>query len=73
MVGSAATLRNRLIEMQTVEEAELVSLGTARVENVRQAILDSNAELDSRIVIDEAAAVDTEDERVRMKLRLSPQ
>ncbi len=66
-------LRNRLIELQVVAEAELVSLGTARVENVRQAILDSNAELDSRIVVDEAAAVDAEDERIRMKLRLSPQ
>jgi hypothetical protein len=64
-------LRNRLIELQVVEEAELVSLGAARVENARQAILDSNGELDSRIVVDEAAAVDIEDERIRMKLRLS--
>ena len=64
-------LRKRLIELQPIEEAELVSLGTARVENVRQAILGTNAELDSRIVVDAPATVDVEDERIRMKLSVS--
>jgi hypothetical protein len=66
-------LRTRLIDMQPLGEPELASLGAARVESVRQAILEANAELDSRIVVDEPAAVDVEDEdeRVRMKLQVS--
>jgi hypothetical protein len=44
------------------------------VENVRQAILGANAELNTRIIIDAPAAVDVdEDELVRMKMRLSSQ
>jgi hypothetical protein len=67
-------LRARLIEMQPVDEEELGSLAATRVENVRQAILGANAELNTRIIIDAPAAVDVdEDELVRMKMRLSSQ
>ncbi len=67
-------LRARLIEAQPLGEAELAALAAARAENVRQAILDSNAELDSRIAVNEPAAVDVDDnERVRMKLTLGGQ
>ena len=67
-------LRTRLIDAQPLGEAELASLAAARAETVRQAILDSNTELDSRIAVDEPAAVDIDDnERVRMKLTLSGQ
>ncbi|MDH3953524.1 MAG: DUF748 domain-containing protein [Gammaproteobacteria bacterium] len=67
-------LRTRLIDAQPLGETELASLGAARAENVRQAVLDSNAELDSRIAVDAPAAVDIDDdERVRMKLTLRGQ
>ena len=66
-------LRERLIDMQTVSEEELASLGAARVESFRQAILEANADLDARIAIDAPSAVDVDDELVRMKLQLSPQ
>ena len=64
-------LRGQLIELQSLGEDELVSFGATRVENVRQAIVAVNAELDARIVIDAPAAVGVDDEIVRMKLRLS--
>ena len=64
-------LRGQLIELQSLGEDELVSFGATRVENVRQAIVAVNAELDTRIVIDAPAAVGVDDEIVRMKLRLS--
>ena len=64
-------LRGQLIELQSLGEDELVSFGATRVENVRQAIVAVNAELDARIVIDAPAAVGVDDETVRMKLRLS--
>jgi hypothetical protein len=67
-------LRARLIDAQPLGEAELASLAAARAETVRQAILDSNTELDARIAVDEPAAVDVDDnERVRMKLTLAGQ
>jgi hypothetical protein len=67
-------LRSRLIDTQTLGETELASLATDRAENVRQAIIDSNAQLDSRIAIDAPAEVDVDDdERVRMKLTLKGQ
>jgi hypothetical protein len=67
-------LREQLLDMQTVSEEELASLGAARVESFRQAILVANADLDARITIDAPSAVDVDDdELVRMKLQLSPQ
>jgi hypothetical protein len=67
-------LRARLIDAQPLGQAELASLAAARAETVRQAILDSNTELDARIAVDEPAAVDVDDnERVRMKLTLRGQ
>ena len=65
-------LRTRLIDMQPVGEEELGSLGAARAESVRQAIVDANAELGARISVDESTAVEgDDDELVRMKMRLS--
>ena len=67
-------LRSRLIDAQTLGETELASLAADRAENVRQAIIDSSAQLDSRIAIDAPAEVDVDDdERVRMKLTLRGQ
>ena len=66
-------LRERLIDLQPISDEELASLGAARVESFRQAILATNAELDTRIMIDAPSAVDVDDELVRMKLRLAPQ
>jgi hypothetical protein len=67
-------LRSRLIDAQTLGETELTSLAAARAENVRQAIIDSNAQLDPRITIDAPAEADVDDnERVRMKLTLKGQ
>jgi hypothetical protein len=42
-------LRAQLIELQALGETELESLAVARAQNARQAILDVNAELDSRV------------------------
>jgi hypothetical protein len=72
-VAYTEALHERLIDLQPVSEEELASLGAARVENLRQAILAANADLDSRIMIDAPSAVDVDDELVRMKLSLSPQ
>ena len=71
-VAYTEALRSRLIDAQPLTEAELDSLGAARAETVRQAILESNAELDPRIAVDAPAAGDTDDDqRIRMKMRLS--
>ena len=73
-VAYTEALRKRLIDAQALDEAELLSLGADRAANVRQAILDSDVELDSRITVDTPVAVDTDDdERVRMKLTLGGQ
>ena len=72
-VAYTEALHERLIDLQPVSEEELASLGAARVENLRQAILAANADLDSRIMIDAPSAVDVDEELVRMKLSLSPQ
>ena len=73
-VAYTEALRARLIDAQPLGEAELSSLGAARADNVRRAIIDTNAELGSRITVDAPAAVDVDDdERVRMKLTLKGQ
>ncbi len=65
-------LRAQLVELQPLGEAELESLAAARAQNARQAILDVDAELDSRVTIEASATADVdEDARVRMELRLS--
>jgi hypothetical protein len=65
-------LRTRLVELQPLGEAELESLAAARAQNARQAILDVNMGLDSRVATETPGAADTEDDgRIRMELRLS--
>jgi hypothetical protein len=67
-------LRSRLIDAQPLGEEELLSLGAARADNVRRAILESSAELGSRITVDQSVAVAIDDNnRVRMKLTLQVQ
>jgi hypothetical protein len=67
------TLRAQLIDRQPLSEEELASLGVARVENLRLAILGANTDLDARIAVNATESVKADDdERVRMKLRLSP-
>jgi len=71
-VAYTEALRARLIALQSLDDAELESLAAARAQNARQAILDVNAELDSRITTETAGTVDAdEDARIRMELRLS--
>jgi hypothetical protein len=65
-------LRAQLVELQPLGEAELESLAAARAQNARQAILDVDAELDSRVTMEASGTVNAdEDARVRMELRLS--
>jgi hypothetical protein len=67
-------LRSRLIDAQPLGEEELASLGAARADNVRRAILESSAELGSRITVDQSVAIAIDDNnRVRMKLTLQVQ
>jgi hypothetical protein len=71
-VAYTEALRARLIALQPLGDAELESLAAARAQNARQAILDVNAELDSRVTTEASGTVDAdEDARVRMELRLS--
>jgi len=72
-VAYTEALRARLIDAQPLSEEELLALAAAREESVRQAIVGANAELGGRIVSDKPAAVDIDDERVRMKLTLTGQ
>jgi hypothetical protein len=54
--------------------SRLASLGAARADNVRRAILESSAELGSRITVDQSVAIAIDDNnRVRMKLTLQVQ
>ena len=67
-----AVLRTQLVELQPLGEAELESLAAERAQNAKQAILDVNGELDTRVATEAPVAVDAEDDdRIRMELRLS--
>jgi hypothetical protein len=71
-VAYTEALRKQLIDLQPLGEEELPGLGAARADNLRQAILDANADLDARVVVDAPESVTPDDEdRVRMKVKLS--
>jgi hypothetical protein len=71
-VAYTEALRKQLIELQPLGEEELPGLGAARAGNLRQAILDANADLDARVIVDAPESVSPDDEeRVRMKVKLS--
>lgn len=65
-------LRRQLVELQAMSDAELAALANERSSNTRSALLQINPELDSRIVIGKAQAVEAKgDEPVRMKVTLA--
>lgn len=65
-------LRRQLVELQAMSDAELAALANERSSNTRAALLQINPELDSRIVIGKAQAVEAKgDEPVRMKVTLA--
>jgi hypothetical protein len=65
-------IRRQLIELQPMTDTELAALANERSANTRAALLEINAELDSRIVLGKAQAVAAKgDEPVRMKVTLA--
>jgi uncharacterized protein involved in outer membrane biogenesis len=66
-----AELRQRLIEAQQLDEAELAALGNERAENTRLAILAADPGLGERIIIGGPQSIESDvDEGVRMKATL---
>ncbi len=67
----AAELRQRLIDVQQLEETELAALGNERAANTRLAILAADTELSERIVIGGPQSIDSDiEDGVRMKATL---
>ena len=64
----AAELRQRLIDVQQLEEVELAALGSERAANTRLAILAADPALSERIVIGGLQSIDSDiEDGVRMK------
>jgi hypothetical protein len=73
-VAYTEALRTRLIEAEPLGEEQLLSLAAARADSVRQAIVEANAELGTRVETEAPTTVDVEDDgRLRMKLALGGQ
>jgi len=67
-----AALREQLIDMQPLDDAELLLLADGRAQNVRDAILASKPETGSRIIAEPPGIVGVEDDgRVRMKVNIA--
>jgi membrane-bound inhibitor of C-type lysozyme len=65
-------LRDRLVSMQPVTEADLLALAETRAESVRQAILESDPGLAARVVAAEASAAESDDDgNIRMEVHIS--
>jgi hypothetical protein len=67
-----AALREQLIDLQPLDDAELLLLADGRAQNVRDAILASKPETGSRIIAEAPGIVDVEDDgRVQMKVNIA--
>jgi hypothetical protein len=67
-----AALREQLIDLQPLDDAELLLLADSRAQNVRDAILASKPETGSRIIAEAPGIVGVEDDgRVRMKVNIA--
>ena len=68
----AEALRDRLVDMQPVTDADLLALAEARAQSVRQAILESNPDIAARVIAAEASAAESDDDgNIRMEVRIS--
>jgi hypothetical protein len=71
-VAYGAELRRQANAMQPLTDAELVALANERSANTRDAVMQTNADLATRIIIGDPQEIEVDDdESVRMKVTLS--